>query len=348
MVLISDTYLQLTSNKLTLYHITIIISRNDFTTLLKGFSVALLTVTVLSASALTISPARVEVTGDKGEVLQDSFLIINEQDAEQTYYTSVEAFDSQGESGTPNFTASKEGLPSWITVEEKITVKKGERLKVPYTITIPQDADSGGHFAAIFLSTVPPTVGEGQVSVGAKVGMLVLLKVTGDVKEEGGLLSFVLKDNKKVLTSLPVDFVYRFNNTGNDRVKPEGKITIKNLIGGEVATLDANKALGNVLPGSVRRFEVRLGEKEAPAVSAPFFEQVAFQKENFALGMYTAHLDLSFGNSGKSESKVRYFVLPWQLITVTVVSLLILLIVLVSLLKQYNKWIIKQARSHAK
>jgi hypothetical protein len=324
------------------------ISRNDFKKILKGFSVGVLALSVFSASALTISPARVEITGDKGETLNDSFLLINEQDTEQTYYTSVEAFDSQGESGTPNFTASKEGLPSWITVEEKITVKKGERLKIPYTITIPQDAESGGHFAAIFLSTVPPSTSEGQVSVGAKVGMLVLLKVTGDVKEEGGLLSFILKDEKKFLTSLPVDFVYRFSNKGNDRVKPEGEVVVKNLFGGEVAKLDANKALGNVLPGSVRRFEVRLGEKEAPAVSAPFFEHVSFQKENFALGMYTAHLDLSFGNSGKAESKVTYFVFPWQLMTVTIVGVLILLIVLVSLLKQYNKWIIKQARSHSK
>lgn len=299
----------------------------------------------LTASALTVSPARVEVAGDKGQTISDTFLLINEQDSDQTFYTSVENFDSQGESGTPNFTPSKEGLPSWVSVTEKVTLKKGERLKVPYSIVIPKDADSGGHFAAIFLSTVPPATEEGQVSVGAKVGMLILLKVNGDVKEEGGLLSFVIKNDKKVLTNLPIDFVYRFSNKGNDRVKPEGSVVITNTFGGEVTSLDANKTLGNVLPNSVRRYELRLGDKEAPAISAPFFEQVKFQKENFALGMYTAHLKLSFGANGVADSSITYFVFPWQLVTVSLVIALVILIALTLLLKQYNQWIIKQARA---
>lgn len=301
-----------------------------------------------TAQALTISPARAELTADPGETITESFLIINEQATEQTYYTSVENFESQGETGTPNFTASKEGLPSWITVEEKVTLKAGERVKVPYTVTVPADADAGGHFAAIFLSTVPPTLGEGQVSVGAKVGMLVLLKVTGDVKEEGGLLTFSTKEDKKLFTNLPVDLVYRFSNTGADRVKPEGFITVKNIFGGEIAKIDANKSLGNVLPNSVRRFEARIGDVEAPKVSAPFFEHVRFQMNNFSLGMYTATVNLSFGNSSVSERSITYFMLPWQLLSLVTGALLIAILVIASLLKRYNRWIIKQARASAK
>lgn len=311
-------------------------------------TVAGLLVSFSTASALTISPARAELTGDPGEEISDSFLIINEQATEQVFYTSVENFDSQGETGTPNFTAGKEGLPSWITVEEKVTLKAGERVKVPYSVNIPTDADAGGHFAAIFLSTVPPSLEDGQVSVGAKVGMLVLLKVTGDVKEGGGLLSFTLKEDKKVMTSIPLDFVYRFSNSGNDRVKPEGDIVIKNTFGIETARLDANKSLGNVLPGSVRRFEVRYGETKAPEVAAPFFEHVTYQKNNFSFGMYTATMNLSFGNSGVAESSLTYFMFPWQLLSIIAGIILVLFVILVSLIKRYNRWIIKQARAAAK
>ena len=324
------------------------ISHNIFKKTLGTLAISLLAVSVITAQALTVSPARAELTGDPGETISDSFLIINEQNADQTFYTSVENFESQGESGTPNFTASKEGLPTWIKVEEKVTLKKGERIKIPYSITIPKDAEAGGHFAAIFLSTVPPSLGDGQVSVGAKVGMLVLLKVTGNVKEDGGLLSFVIKEGKKVMTSIPINFVYRFNNKGNDRVKPEGSITIKNMLGNEVARLDANKSLGNVLPGSTRRFEITYGGIEAPPVSAPFFDQVKFEKDNFALGIYTANLSLGFGNSGKAVSSISYFIFPWQLLTVVLVVALIAIIVLMLLLKQYNRWIIKQARAAGK
>ncbi len=316
---------------------------------LSSISLALFALGIMTVSALTVSPARDEKAADPGETIQGTMTIINEQDADQTYYTSVENFDSQGESGTPNFTASKEGLASWVKVEEKITLKRNERISLPYSITVPKDAEAGGHFAAIFLSTVPPAAGEGQVSVGAKVGMLILLRVTGDVKETGNLLTFAIKNTEgKTLTSLPIEFFYRFKNTGNDRVEPKGDIVIKNMIGGEVARINANKSQGNVLPASTRRFDVRYGENDAPAVSAPFFDKVRFQMDNFAFGMYTANLDLAFGNQGKDSKTLTYFILPWHLITVVVVTILVVVLLLTLMLKQYNKWIIKQARAAAK
>lgn len=320
-------------------------SRTTIKKILSAITLAGLALGITTTYALTISPARAELTGDKGETISDSFLLINDQNTEQTYYTSVENFESQGESGTPNFTTSKEGLPSWVKVDDKVTLKKGERIKIPYTISIPQSAESGGHFAAIFLSTVPPSTVEGQVSVGAKVGMLVLLKVTGDVKESGGLLSFAIKEEKKILSSLPVNFFFRFKNDGNDRVNPEGEIVVTNTFGMEVARLDANKTKGNILPSSVRKFEVRLGEDEAPAISAPFFDQVKFQWNHFALGMYTAKIHLAFGNKSTAQDSLIYFMLPWQLIVVILVIVLVVFVLLSVLLKRYNKWVIKQARA---
>ena len=303
---------------------------------------------VMTAQAVTVSPAKAELTADPGETISNSFIIINEQNTDKTFYTSVENFESSGETGTPNFTNSKEGLPSWIQVQEKVILKKGERISIPYTVVVPQNADAGGHFAAIFLSTVPPSAKEGEVSVGAKVGMLVFLKVTGNVKEQGGLIEFSIKEGKKVLTSLPVDFVYRFRNDGNDRVKPQGDIVVKNMFGGEVAHLNANESEGNILPGSVRRFESHFGPKEAPAISAPFFDQVSYQMNNFALGMYTATINLSFGNTGKATMALTYVMLPWQLLSIVGGVILIVIIIFLVLVKRYNRWIIKQAQAAAK
>ncbi len=305
--------------------------------------------TMCVANALTISPARVELLGDPGQSINtESLILINETDSDQTYYTSVEAFDSQGETGTPNFTLSKDGLPSWVTVGDKFTLKKGERLKVPYTINIPTTAEAGGHFAAIFFSTQPPSADGSQVSVGAKVGMLVLLRVTGDVKEAGGLKEFAIEQKGRFLTSAPVNFYYRFRNDGNDRVKPEGDIVITNMIGSETARVSANKTEGNILPGSVRRFDVQYGDEKAPEPSAPFFEHVRFEKNHFAFGVYTATLSLKFGNSGSDVATTSYVMFPWHLITVVVVVLLVVVLVFMLLVKKYNQWIIKQARAAVK
>jgi len=324
-------------------------SSRTFKKILSTLALSMFAVSMLTVSALTISPARAELTGDPGETISGTVTLINELANDQTYYTSVENFEAQGETGTPNFTAAKEGLPTWIKIEEKVVLKKGEKVTLPFNVVIPQDAYSGGHFGAIFFSTVPPSAGEGQVSVGAKTGMLVFLKVTGSIKEQGGLSAFGLKSGKKMQTSIPVDFVYKFKNEGNDRVKPEGELIIKNMFGIESARIDVNKDKGdNVLPASTRRFDVRYGTVDAPAVSAPFFDHVKFQMSNFAVGMYFADLTLSFGSSGVAQSSITYYIIPWQLLSVIFVGLLLAILILVSLVKHYNKWIIKQARAASK
>lgn len=296
------------------------------------------------ASALTISPARIELNTDPGSSVSDSFLLINEQEGEQTFYTSVENFEAQGESGTPNFTQTKEGLATWVQVANQITLKKGERAKVPFTVSVPQGADVGGHFAAIFLSTVPPSTKAGEVAVGAKVGMLVLLRVNGELKEGGGLLSFNLKNNDWVVTQKPINFEYRFNNSGNDRVNPTGDIIIRNMFGMRSATVNANPSVGNILPGSTRRFDVAWGEEKSIDSSATFSDHVSYEWRNFALGMYSARMSLSYGIAGMTTSRVFFFVLPWHLLLVLVAITAILFFILKNLVKRYNRWIIAQAK----
>lgn len=296
------------------------------------------------AQALTVSPARLELNVDPGMSTSDEFTLINEQDSDQVFYTSVENFEAQGESGTPNFTPGKDGLAAWVQVAPTVTIKKGEKIKVPFTINVPQDADAGGHFAAIFLSTQPPAVKGGEVSVGAKVGMLMLIRVSGDIKEDGGVRSFLLKNGGHFATTLPIDFVYRFNNNGNDRAKPVGSINIKNTFGITTQTLDANNREGNVLPNSVRRFEVRWGTEEPLPASASFFSFVKYEMRNFALGVYFANLDLTFGTTGKSSTSLYFVVIPWHLLIIIIIIVIIIFLLLSFVLKRYNQFIIKQAR----
>lgn len=299
---------------------------------------------VFFAQALNISPARLEFSADPGTTAQGEFTILNEQDTDQVYYTSVENFEAQGESGTPNFTKSKDGLASWVQVVDKVEIKKGEKLKIPFTVTVPQGADAGGHFAAIFLSTIPPATGAGEVSVGAKIGMLMLLKVNGPIKEDGGVMSFALKQGGHVVTALPVDFVYRFNNNGNDRVKPMGTTTISNMFGMSVEKINANSNEGNVLPSSIRRFEMRWGKEDPIATSAPFFDHVSYEMRNFALGLYFVNLDLAFGTKTASNS-LYLFVLPWHLLVIIGIVLLVVGLMFSFMVKRYNNFIIAQARA---
>jgi hypothetical protein len=305
---------------------------------------SLVSVSVFYASALTISPARMELNADPEKPIMGEFLIVNEQNSDQVFYTSVENFEAQGETGTPSFSPTKEGFASWVNVIDKIEIKKGERLKIPFTVTVPKGADPGGHFAAIFLTTTPPAAQGGEVTIGAKIGMLMLLRVSGNIKEGGTISSFNLKENTKIVTSLPLTFTYRFANSGNDRVNPSGVIAISNTIGMKTNELDANSQKGNVLPNSVRRFEVKWGNATPLPATASFFDTVTYQYKNFALGMYTADLNLTFGASGSSQNSFTFYVLPWQLILVILIGLILLYVVGHLIVKHHDKVIIQQLR----
>lgn len=296
-----------------------------------------------TVNALTISPARLEIKGDPGEVVTGEIILINDQKDSQTFYSSNENFEAQGETGTPTFVASKEGLSSWIQLQDTVTLQSGEQKKIPFSVHIPKDADAGGHFAAIFLSTVPPTLHEGQVSVGAKIGVLVLLKVSGVIKEGGGVLDFKTTGDSSFFTTLPVSFSYRFQNSGNDRVSPFGTVSINNTLGIETENIDANTVKGNVLPQSTRRFDVLWGENNK-VIKPSFFESVSLQAKQFAFGFYTAHLHLSYGTNGVADSSKTIFVFPWQLLLIVLIALIIVGFVLIQVIIRYNRWIIQKAK----
>lgn len=293
------------------------------------------------AVALTVSPVRIELSGNPGTVIKDELILTNEQEGTKTFYSSFENFEATGETGTPSFVPGKEGLASWVEAVSSITLGPKEEKKIPYSIAIPQDAEPGGYFAAIFWGTSPPKTEQGgQVSIGAKIGVLILLRVNGEIKEEGGILEFSTKDKQRFFSSLPVQFMYRFHNNGGDRIKPEGEITIKNIFGKILAVLPANKSEGNILPRSIRKFEI-IWEKQGSSKDLTGLKQ---EWNNFAFGRYTAVLNLEYGATGeKAQASFSFFIIPWRLLAIGLLILAALVFLFIIGIKRYNKWIIAKA-----
>lgn len=292
----------------------------------KFFIVTIILVCSIPASALTVSPARVELTADPGSVVSGTILLLNEESADRTFYLSAENFEASGETGTPSFVPGNDGLGSWISAENTVTLRGGETRKIPFTVTVPTDARAGGHFAAIFWGLTPPGgTGQSSVLIGARVGILVLLRVNGEITEDGGVIDFGIVDNQKTFNSLPVHFFYRFVNNGDDRLNPRGAITIRNMIGLRAASIDANAVQGNILPLSTRKFSVTWGPDKGPQPG--FWNAVRYQWQHFALGYYTANISLTYGERGLAGStQIPFWVMPWQLLIVIGVVLLLLII----------------------
>lgn len=297
------------------------------------------------AFALTVSPAKLEINGDPGSVLTGVIDVYNEQDRSEVFYTSFENFEPGDDVGTPRFVGADSGLATWLSAQETITLAPGERAEVPFRITIPSDVDPGGYFSALFFGNQPPTTDGGQVSIGGRIGILMLLRVDGDIPE-GGDIIFSTTDDQKIHTQLPVDFEYRFSNIGGDRVIPRGDIVVKNMFGGVAATIDANPIEGSVLPSSSRRFNAVWG---SGMESGGFFSNVKSQYTQFALGYYVADLNLGWGITNQTDHvRTSVFILPWQLLVVVLILLSVVYFGMGSILRGYKKSLLRQLQDQQK
>lgn len=305
------------------------------------------------ALALSLSPARIEINGNPGETIQKELLLINESDTIiGTYYSSYANFEASGDTGNPSFVEPKYDIDTWMEVPDAINLKPKEAKKVDLIIKIPTNAEPGGHFGAVFWGTSPNTPGSG-VSIGAKTGVLVLLSVNGEVKESGGLVDFSVANNKFWHTTLPVSFTYRFKNDGGDRIKPAGKITMRNIVYLPSDKIDANPTSGNILPNSTRRFNVdwikyeRAKDYIAPTNKfSKFFDDALYEWRNFAFGPYFAKLNLLYGTEATRVTKTAFFfVFPWQLLICLIVILSLIYFGGKKLIKRYNRYIIQRAQA---
>lgn len=305
------------------------------------------------AYALTISPARLEISGDPGQTITGEISLFDELANSgniKNYYISFENFEPRGDSGAPYFIGAKDGLATWIRSNDSVLVYSPEEVKVPFSITIPTSTKPGGYFAAIFFGTQPPTNAGGQVSVGGKVGALILLRVNGAIEEGGGLVSFGLRDNLRFITQAPVILEYRLNNIGGDRIVPKGTISLFNTFRFKVEEVNANKNDGSVLPGSARKYEVVIGEdtlennNTSQDVKNNFFTSAQAQFKDFKFGWYTAKLDITWGESSQNaKDSYHFFVVPWQALSILLLGLFLFIKGSKIILKRYNAWILSQA-----
>ena len=295
------------------------------------------------ASALTISPVKVEITGDPGQTLQGELELLNEQPGQKTFFTSFENFEPSGDTGSPKFIGKADGLATWFGAAPSVVIATGETVKVPYTITIPSDAEAGGYFAAIFFGEQDPSTQlAGEVAIGGKLGVLILLRVAGDIVEKAGISEFTISEGSKLQSGLPINFSYRFSNSGGDRVVPLGDIVIENMFGGTATTLVANKNEGSVLPNSSRKFQTLWDEPLLAATSTGFFATAKQQLTDFHLGFYKANLSLVYGATNQTATEAFWFVMvPWLLLLLVCIGLIVVLF----MIKKYNSFIISKSKS---
>ena len=331
-----------------------------FFTFLAGLWFVFGHISVIAAS-ITVSPPKFEISAEKGQVLQREITITNGDAADLTLNISAANFTARGESGEAAFTegdgaTSAFSLSSWLTLPNgHVTVPANNKLVVPFTMSIPLQAESGGHFGTIFFS--PVAAGAGNIAVQQKVGVLLLVRVAGEVVEQGKLESFgaygadlkaddiAKTGSQSIFEDFPLALGVRFTNTGNVHTKPIGKIIIKNTFGrvltrvGEktiitptgavsgsevVDYIPVNDRAGNVLPNSSRVFlqpwkgygSYTLDENGNRAITW----------RGLGVGRYTAELELSYGAAQLPKQIIHFWIIPWKILSIIIVILAALIL----------------------
>lgn len=242
--------------------------------------------------SLKISPLTFKYTLEKGKEVSDIVRIINPNQFPLEIESEKEDFFMADEEGSPSFLpqGGKMSLASWIKIGlEKFSLAPLETKEIPFTISLPKDAEPGGHYGAIFFKTQPSLKkGQTQIGIASRVGALILVSVLGEISQKGEIIEFKAR---KFLDKGPVSFFVRFKNTGTVHYEPRGKITILNWFGKKVAELSLPKH--TVLPESIRRFET------------------TWQKR-YLFGKYQAQLEVFDGEGISHKKAVSFFVFPWQ------------------------------------
>lgn len=301
-----------------------------------------------SAHALTISPPTKEFGADPGSTIKGIIKLYNETKQEIIVYGSTSNFTAKasgdGESEFLDLGGQEAArdLASWIKVPEGgINIKPLDWQNIIFEINVPSDAEPGGHYAAIFFSP-NQTGNKKEVSVDYKTGSLLLLSVTGNVRQEGKLKSLLLRDGKYLFEHIPVTLEAMIENTGNVHFRPGGGVEIKNMFGHKVADLPVlnTETGGNILPKSSRKYDMTWGNV-ADNLSGNFWNEAKFEWNNFHFGRYTAVAVIGLPQGQGEAITVSFWIIPWQLLVVILAGIIALWFVF----RTYNRWIIRKARS---
>lgn len=305
-------------------------------------------------NALTVSPPTFTYEDlNPGDTVLDVLKIENESPEPLTIYPIVKNFTSdKAESGEPQFYGAEENvdgtaLAKWITLDPKpITLEPKQKANLPFSINVPKDgAQPGGHYGAILLSTGSPEEG-GKVGIISQLGVLILVRVSGEVREAAAIAEFGFKEKRLWYDSLPVDFFLRFENDGNTHLRPIGSVLITDMFGRRVATVSVNEEMRSVLPRSIRKFE--FGWRKAPTPDGEgFLADLHREWRNFAIGKFRAQLVVNYGRTNQLLSEEREFsVWPWKLMTVFGAGVLLVILLFATLMRSHNKAVIRKYELH--
>ncbi len=257
----------------------------------------------LALGDFVVGPGKIEIEVKPGETVVTEISLANRISDNRTFELSVEDIEgSTDASQSVRLLGEAKGpytLKDYISFPKNtITLKLGERARIPVTITVPENASPGGLYGSVLISTVQVNdkqpAGSTRSPVIARIGTLFFVTVPGEVTKSGETKELALKNNKLWYERGPIDFSVLYENTGSMHLNPYGELRITNLFGEEVGFVELDPWFS--LPRSLRTREVKWDRE-------------------LLFGRYEATVNVNRGYDDIVDTKsVVFWVLPWKIV----------------------------------
>ena len=260
-----------------------------------------------------VGPGRAEIVVSPGETIVQEITVTNRISENRTFKLAVD--DITGSADGSSAVALTDGargpysLRDYISFpENSFTLGLGERARIPVTIKIPADAEPGGLYGSVLISTERSNLEGGEASrspIIARIGSLFFVTIRGEMERSGSVKGITTVDGKWWYEEGPVNLSILYENTGSVHVNPYGEINITNMFGEQVGFVELEPWF--VLPKSLRSRDV-LWDRE------------------FLLGRYTVTAKINRGyDDVVDEVTTTFWVLPWKIVLGTFFILFIII-----------------------
>lgn len=276
-----------------------------------------ITLTVKNPDPYTGNQSWFVYTKNPGDIIEDTATIKNygDEEADVKIYP-VDGETSPGGSFILKFDQEDQnGIGDWTKMQtNELKVGPGERVDVPFTITIPKEIPPGQYIGGIVIEygtasadASPDTCGSTQektgcnnsiVTVKTRIGSRIYLTIPGQTQENVALTDFSFY---MTLAGQP-RFSFKIENKGNVSYEPVAQIEVRDAMGNLYDSF--SESLGTILPNSTTE----------PTIS--------WDKEMPIIGRYTATASVIFqkkyqGQSGTlhaaaSTKTTSFWFAPWN------------------------------------
>lgn len=264
-------------------------------------------------SGLTISPAIIDNTVDAGMSFSVPITLGNITKRAVPIEVTKGRLETDQSPDAAN--QGKYDISPWFDISEtNFLLPAQDRKTVDVTVNVPKNAEPGGHYATVFFGALAPNdnAGSGATLLNARVGVVFLLTVRGDV-HAGAAVDGSIHTKGLQLDAGATPFDFTLRNTGNVHFQPQGKLVIKDLFGRKVKEIPL--PIGIVLPGAEKKYDLSWERGVRP-------------------GIYSASIKVDTGIELQAKSK-HFVILP--LVVVIPVGILLLVVVVGILQRKRRK-----------